>query len=107
MPPTLGRATPPTTPGHGSPREGETGPPKTRDMPLQVSQKEETGMTALHLMVMERTVVMGRTVVMERTVVMGRAVGVRMAQKAMTMVATIKTGTITGTMEMKNPNTVV
>ena len=28
MPPTLGRATPPPTPGCGSPREGETGPPE-------------------------------------------------------------------------------
>ena len=76
-------------------------PPKTRDMPLQVSQKEETGMTALHPMVMERTVVMERRVVTER------AVGVRMAQKAMTMGVTIKAETIMGTMEMKNPNTVV
>ena len=66
-----------------------------------MSQKEETGMTALHLMVMERTVVMEKTVVTER------AVGVRMAQKAMTMGATIKAEMITGTMEMKNPNTVV
>ena len=52
-------------------------------------------MTALHLMVMERTVVTER------------AVGVRMAQKAMTMGATIKAETITVMMEMKNPNTVV
>ena len=64
-------------------------------------------MTVLQPMVTERTVVMERTVVVERTVVTKRAVGVRMAQKAMTMDATIKTETITGTMEMKNPNTVV
>ena len=70
-------------------------------MPLQVSQKEEMGMTALHLTVMERTVVMEGTVVMER------AVGVRMAQKAMTMGVTIKAETMTGTMEIKDPNTVV
>ena len=50
---------------------------------------------------------MERMVVIERTVVTERAVGVRMAQKAMTMGATIKTETIKGTMEMKNPNTVV
>ena len=45
--------------------------------------------------------------VMEKTVVTDRAVGVRMAQKAMTMGATIKAETIMGTTEMKNPNTVV
>ena len=85
-------------------------PPKTRDMLLQVSQTEETGMTAPHLMVTERTVVMERKVVTERTVVMERkevtertvvtekVVGVRTAQTAMTM---------TVTMRMKSPNTVV
>ena len=57
--------------------------------------------------VIERTVVTERTVVIERTVVTERAVGVRMAQKATTMGTTIKTETITGTIEMKNPNTVV
>ena len=58
-------------------------------------------MTALHRMVMERKVVTERTVVTEKVV------GVRMAQKAMTTGATIKAGTITVMMEMKNPNTVV
>ena len=66
-----------------------------------MSQKEETGMAALHLMVMERKVVTERTVVTEKVV------GVRMAQKAMTMGATIKAGTIAVMVEMKNPNTVV
>ena len=59
-------------------------------------------MTVLQPMVTERTVVTERMVVIERTVVTERVVGVRMAQKAK-----IKTETITGTMEMKNPNTVV
>ena len=100
-PPMPGRAMPPPTPGRGPPREGETDPLKTRDIPPQASQKAETGMTVLQPMVTERTVVMERTVVTER------AVGVRMAQKAMTMGTTIKAETITGMMEMKNPNTVV
>ena len=58
-------------------------------------------MTALHLMVMERKVVTERTVVMEKVV------GVRTAQTAMTTGVTIKAGTMTVTMRMKNPNTVV
>ena len=58
-------------------------------------------MTALHLMVMERKVVTERTVVTEKVV------GVRMAQTAMTTGVTIKAGTMTVTMRMKNPNTVV
>ena len=57
-------------------------------------------MTALHLMVL------GKTVVTERTVVMERTVGMRMAQRATTMVATTKTEMAPGMMEMKNLNTV-
>ena len=76
------------------------------------------GMTALHLMVMgktvatekivvmERTVARERTVVMERVVVTERTVGVRMAQRTMTMGATTKAEMAPGTMEMKNLNTV-
>ena len=58
-------------------------------------------------MAIERTVVTERTVAIERTVVTERAVGVRMARKAMTIDATIKTETIMVMMEMKNLNTVV
>ena len=64
-------------------------------------------MTALHLMVMERTNSGDGENSGEGTVVRERTVGVRMAQKAMTMGAAIKAETMTGTMGMKNPNTVV
>ena len=80
--------------------EGETDPPEDPGHTPPGEPEVETGMTALHLMVMEGTVVMERTVVTERTVDMG------MARRAMTMGATTKTETVPGTMGMKSLNTV-
>ena len=77
-------------------------------MLLQVSQKEEAGMTAPHLTVTERTMVMERKVVTGRTAVTEKVVGVRTVPTAMTTGVTITvTITMTITVTMRDPNTVV
>ena len=64
-------------------------------------------MTAPHLMVTERTMVMERKVATGRTAVTEKVVGVRTVQTAMTTGVTIEAGTMTITVTMRDPNTVV
>ena len=64
-------------------------------------------MTAPHLMVTERTMVRERKVVTGRTVVTEKVVGVRTVQTAMTTGVMIEAGTMTITVTMRDPNTVV